>query len=47
MINEKITTNLGIRYILESVAIQLPTNKFIDKKCNQKIKRNASFENSV
>ena len=34
-------------YILESFAIQFPTNKLIDKKCNQKIKRKASFEKSV
>ena len=32
-------------YLVESLTIHAPTNKLIDKKCNQKIKRNASFEN--
>tara|TARA_B100000214_G_C23947598_1_gene618741 strand:+ start:797 stop:949 length:153 start_codon:yes stop_codon:yes gene_type:complete len=39
-----ITKILDIPNIFESLAIQLPTNKFIDKKCSQKTKRKASFE---
>ena len=31
-------------YLKESLTIHAPTNKLIDKKCNQKIKKNASFE---
>ena len=39
--------NLGTEYICESLAIQLPTNRLIDKKCNQKINKKASFEKTA
>ena len=32
---------------MESLAIQDPTNRLIDKKCNQKINKNASFEKTA
>ena len=39
--------NFGILYLKESLAIHEPTNKLIDKKCNQKINRKSSFEYTV
>ncbi len=44
MISARITKNFDTKYIRASFAIQLPTNRLIDKKCNQKIRRNASLE---
>ena len=47
IIRDSAVKNRGIEYLMESRAIQDPTNKLIDKKCSQKIKRKASFEKSV
>jgi len=44
VIKDKAVKIFGIEYRVESRAIHAPTNKLIDKKCNQKIKRKFSSE---
>ena len=41
---DKAVKNFGIEYLIESLAIHAPTNKLIERKCNQKINRKFSSE---
>ena len=41
---DTIVNIFGIAYFNESLAIQDPVNKLMDKKCNQNISKNDSFE---
>ncbi len=44
---DKAVKIFGIEYLVESRAIHAPTNKLIERKCNQKIKRKFSSEKIV